>query len=111
PNLRKVAVMWNADDLGMTLRYRASETGAQALGITVLPVGVREPEDFAQAFAAMERDKPDAILLVTDSLTILNRKRVFEFAATHRLPAIYEFGSLVRDGGLMSYGPDEAESY
>jgi len=111
PNLRRVAVLWNADDLGMTLRYRASEAGAQALGITIQPLGVREPDDFGQAFAAMDRDMPDAILMVTDSLTLLNRKRVFEFAAAHRLPAIYEFGFLVRDGGLMSYGPDDNESY
>ena len=111
PNLRKVAVLWNADDLGMTLRYRASEAGAKALGIAVVPLGVREPDDFEQAFTAMTRDMPDAILMVTDSLTLLNRKRVFEFAATHNLPAIYEFGFLVRDGGLMSYGPDEGESF
>lgn len=111
PNLRRVAVLWNADDLGMTLRYRASEKGAQALGVAIQPLGVREPDDFTQAFTAMNDDMPDAILMVTDSLTILNRKRVFEFAAAHRLPAIYEFGFLVRDGGLMSYGPDEGETY
>ncbi len=101
PRLRKVAMLWNADDLGMTLRYRASETGAQALGISVQALGVREPNDFDQAFAAMNRDVPDAILMVSDALTILNRKRVFEFAAAHRLPAIYEDDRYVRDGGLM----------
>jgi putative ABC transport system substrate-binding protein len=110
PSLRRVAVLWNADDLGMTLRYRASEAGAQALGVSVLPLGVREPDDFDQAFAAMNRDMPDAILMVSDSLTNLNRKRVFEFAAAHRLPAIYEFDYYARDGGLMSYGPDPDES-
>src|SRR6266498_1205800 len=81
PRLRKVAMLWNAADLGMMLRYRASETGAQALGISVQALGVRELNDFDQAFAAMTRDMPDAILMVSDSLTILNRKRVFEFAA------------------------------
>jgi putative tryptophan/tyrosine transport system substrate-binding protein len=111
PGLRRVAMLWNADDLGMTLRYRASEAGAQALGVTVVPLGVREPDDFNQAFGAMDRDMPDAILMVSDSLTTLNRKLVFEFAATHRLPAIYEFDSLVRDGGLMSYGPEVDESF
>jgi putative tryptophan/tyrosine transport system substrate-binding protein len=111
PNLRRVAVLWNADDLGMTLRYRASEAGAQALGVSVLPLGVREPNDFDQAFGAMNRDMPDAILMVADPLTTLNRKRVFEFAATHRLPAIYELSLFVRDGGLMSYGPDLDESF
>jgi ABC-type uncharacterized transport system substrate-binding protein len=111
PTLRRVAMLWNAADLGMTLRYQASEAGAQALGLSVQPLGVREPDDFEQAFAAMQRERPDAILMVTDTLTLLNRKRVFEFAAAHKLPAIYEFDSLVRDGGLLSYGPDQDESF
>jgi ABC-type uncharacterized transport system substrate-binding protein len=49
--------------------------------------------------------------MVTDALTTLNRKRVFEFAAEQKLPAIYEYDSLVRDSGLMSYGPDMSELY
>ena len=59
----------------------------------------------------MERERPDAILMVADTLTVLNRKLVFDFAVLHRLPAIYEFDALVRDGGLMSYGPDRAEIF
>ena len=59
----------------------------------------------------MKRDPPDAILMVSDSLTLLNRKRVIDYAAAHRLPAIYEAESIVRDGGLMSYGADSGESY
>jgi putative tryptophan/tyrosine transport system substrate-binding protein len=110
PRLRKVAMLWNANDPGMTLRYRASEAGAQALGISVQPLGVREPDDFDQAFAAMNSAMPDAILMVSDPLTTGNRKRIFEFAAAHRLPAIYEFDFIARDGGLMSYGPDPNES-
>ncbi len=110
PGLRRVAVLWNAADLGMTLRYRAAEAGAKAMGISVQPLGVREPNDFDQVFAAMNSDMPDAILMVSDALTSLNRKRVFEFVAAHRLPAIYENDLYVRDGGLMSYGPDLNES-
>ena len=111
PGLQRVAILWNANDLGMTLRYRASEAGAQALGISVQPLGVREPEDFEEAFAAMKREMPDAIFMVSDVLTNLNRRRVYEFAAMHRLPAMYEFDFLVRDGGLMSYGPDLDQSF
>ena len=48
--------------------------------------------------------------MVADALTFLNRKRVFDFAAEHRLPAIYETSAFARDGGLMSYGPDEKET-
>jgi putative ABC transport system substrate-binding protein len=111
PSLRKIAMLWNADDLGMTLRYKSAEAAARTLGFEIQPLGVREPEDFAAAFAAMVRDRPDAILMVTDALTALNRKRVFEFAVQHKLPAIYEYPYLVRDGGLMSYGPAMDELY
>jgi putative ABC transport system substrate-binding protein len=106
PNLRTVAVLWNAGDLGMTLRYRAAEAEAQRLGLSVVPLGVRAPDDFETAFSEMVKMPPDAIMMVTDVLTTLNRKRVIDFAATQRLPAIYEFASLVQDGGLMAYGPN-----
>jgi putative ABC transport system substrate-binding protein len=111
PQLRRVAMLWNKDDLGMSQRYDASAKAAQDIGVTVQPLGVREPDDFNDAFAAMNREPPDAILMVTDALTLLNRKRVIDYAAEHRLPAIYEQDFITRDGGLMSYGADAQESF
>jgi putative ABC transport system substrate-binding protein len=108
PALSRVAMLWNAADLGMTLRYRSAEDAARVLGVRVQTLGVREPDDFDHAFAEMTRERPDAILMVSDALTILNRKRVLEFASTNRLPTIFETGALVRDGGLMSYGPKQS---
>jgi putative ABC transport system substrate-binding protein len=92
----------------MTLRYHSAEDAARVLGIKVQTLGVREPDDFEQAFAEMTRARPDAILMVSDALTILNRKRVVEFAAANRLPTIFEAGALVHEGGLMSYGPKQS---
>jgi putative tryptophan/tyrosine transport system substrate-binding protein len=111
PSIRKVAMLWNKNDLGMTLRYQASADAAKSLAVTVQPLGVGEPDDFADAFATMDREPPDAILMVSDALTILNRKRVFDYAAAHRVPAIYENDPFVRGGGLMSYGADLKECY
>jgi putative ABC transport system substrate-binding protein len=110
PNMRRVAMLWNRDDLGMSLRYEASAKAAEVLGITVQTLGVREPDDFNGVFEAMDKEPPDAILMVSDALTNLNRKRVFDYATAKRLPAIYEIDSLVRDGGLMSYGADLKQS-
>jgi len=110
PQLKRVAMLWNTDDRAMTLRYQASAETAQMQGLVVEPLGVREPNDFNGAFAAMDRDKPDAILMVADALTVLNRKRVFDYAAAHWLPAIYESDFFAREGGLMSYGADQHES-
>jgi ABC-type uncharacterized transport system substrate-binding protein len=111
PSVHRVAMLWNAEDLGMSLRYKAAEAQARGLGIDVESLGVRAPEGFDDAFAAMMRRPPDAILMVSDVLTTLNRKRVFDFATEHKLPAIYEYDFLVREGGLMSYGPDVSEMF
>src|SRR5437588_10938019 len=60
----------------------------------------------------MDRDPPDAILLVADVLTNLNRKRVFDYAAAHHIPALYEYDiPWVHGGGLMSYGPGLHECF
>ena len=57
PDVRAVAVVWNADDLGMTLRYRAAEVEAKRLGMQIVPLGVHAPDDFDAAFAAMTESR------------------------------------------------------
>jgi len=111
PNTARVAVIWNAGDQAMTLRTREIERAAGVLHVTIQPLGVREPEDFDQAFAAIARERPDALLLVTDALTNINRKKVLDFAAQQRIPAVYERSFYVRDGGLISYGPSNDDTF
>jgi len=111
PRAARIAVLWNADDRGMTLRYREVEKAARTLHVTVQPLGVREPDDFDMAFSAMTANRPDALIMVTDALTLLNRKRVIDFALVHRIPAMYEASLLVQDGGLMSYGANQDDNF
>src|SRR5262249_18717500 len=105
PALGRVAMLWNAADLGMTLRYRAAEDAASPLGVKVQTLGVREPDDFEHAFAEMTRERPDAILMVSDALTMLNRRRVVEFANTHAAATVVGTGRRGRGGGLVAVGP------
>jgi putative ABC transport system substrate-binding protein len=110
PKAALIAVVWNTNDQGMTLRYREIEKAARALRVEVQAFGVREPDDFDAAFFAMTRRRPDALFLVADGLTTSNRKRFVEFAATHRIPSMYEWNFIVREGGLMSYGVSMEDS-
>jgi len=68
-------ILWNTDDPGMTLRYQSAQSAAGAIGVNVQPLGVREPDDFDNAFAEMQREPPDTILMVNDALTAFNRKQ------------------------------------
>ncbi len=111
PKAARIAVLWNANDQGMTLRYREIKKAARILHVGVQPFGVREVEDFPGAFSTMAHDRPDATFLVADPLTTTNRKQFVEFAATHRIPAMYEWNFIVREGGLMSYGPSIEDGF
>jgi putative ABC transport system substrate-binding protein len=112
PTLRRVAIIWNTADAGMVLRYQTSDAAARMLGLVIQPFGVREPDDIDRAFEAIARDKPDAVLVIAEALTISNRRRIYDFAAVNLLPVLYDENRfLVRDGGLMFYGPDDDESF
>jgi len=105
PHLAHVALIWNRSDDAMTLRFQNIQAAARTLGVTVRPLGVQEPGDFDQAFAALAQERFDALFVVADPLTTFYRKRLVEFAAQRRVPAMYELRGYVDDGGLMAYGP------
>jgi putative ABC transport system substrate-binding protein len=105
PKLSRVAVLWNAGDAGMGLRMRAIQAASRQVGLTVRPLGVHSLEDFDVAFTAMTQERPDALFVIADPLVTGNRKRILDFTAKHRLPAMYEFRAYAADGGLMAYGP------
>jgi putative ABC transport system substrate-binding protein len=108
PKLSRVAVLWNSADNGMTARFKDIQSASPTLGVAVRPIGVQKSEDLELAFAAMTRERPDALFVVTDILSATNRKRILEFAAQNRLPVMGEQREWVTEGGLISYGPNFA---
>jgi putative tryptophan/tyrosine transport system substrate-binding protein len=110
PKLNRVAVLWNSTDFGMSLRYREVEGTAPVLRVGLQPLGIRTPADFDEAFLAMRRQRPDALLVISDPLTSSNQSGLLAFAAETRLPAMYERPDFVNAGGLMFYGPNPAEN-
>lgn len=73
------------------------------LGVAVYAVDVRGPDDLEGGLAAIVKDRPQGLLVVDDPLFIPHRRSIVEFAAKHRLPAIYPFREYVEAGGLMAY--------
>jgi len=68
---------------------------------------VRGPRDFERAFAAMARERPDALLFIVDGMTIQHGAEIVDFVTKHRIPSMLD--RAYKAGGLMSYGADEAE--
>jgi hypothetical protein len=68
--LSRMAILWNAADPGMVLRFREIEAAARVLGVTLHSHQVRSPQDFEPAFAAIARERPDALFVVAEALTL-----------------------------------------
>jgi putative ABC transport system substrate-binding protein len=79
---------------------------AEALGVELKFFDAREPGQFDEAFAAIGRERSDALLALSDPMFNINRVRLAELAAAHRLPAMWGSKEHVAAGGLMAYGPD-----
>ena len=107
--VRPAAVLWNPDYYGMAARFKQLQTAAPAMGMNVRSVEIRDSRELERALEGLDRDRPDAIVLLADPLTMSQRLRIVEFAAEERLPAIYEQDQFVDAGGLMSYGPNVDE--
>jgi putative ABC transport system substrate-binding protein len=99
-------MLWNDTNTGMVLRAREAQDAAAKLSVTIHSIGVHDLIDFDPAFARFESSRVDALLTLVDPFTSQHRKRIVDFAAQRRLPAIYEAREFGESGGLICYGPN-----
>jgi len=104
PQISRVAFLWNPDHPDN--EQREAQRAAQALGVQLHLVEVRSSDDFESAFRAANNAGIDSLYVVSSRQTVLNIKRIVEFAAQNRLPLAGGWGAWAKEGGLFSYGPD-----
>ena len=103
PTAGRVAVLFNPTDAGTPLDWKETEVAARAMGVTLVRVEVRAPEELDIAFARMKNERAAALVVFSHTFTFTHRGRIVELAARHRLPAMYGFASFSREGGLVAY--------
>jgi putative ABC transport system substrate-binding protein len=112
PQSTRVAVLANPAFAVNTLYLHNLTVAAQALGMYLHVVEVRRADELDAAFAAITRADADALMVLSDpALMDSLLGRVAALAATHRLPAMYNWKMYVEAGGLMSYGPSLPERH
>ena len=104
PGVSRVAVLWNPANPGAVLQLRSAEAAARALGVRLQVLEAQGPGEIDRAFAAMRRERAGALLVVLDSVFLLERERIADLAAKNRLPAVYGLRYHAEAGGLMAYG-------
>jgi putative tryptophan/tyrosine transport system substrate-binding protein len=106
PRLGSVAVLQNPDFPEATNRWRDAEAAGKSLGVRLQAWEVRSPQEIETAFSAMDRARPNALLVFSDPAVLeRHRERIIGLALKYRLPAIYPWRPYVEEGGLMVYGP------
>jgi ABC-type uncharacterized transport system substrate-binding protein len=105
PSLAHVSVFWNPANPFHVGSLKQAQTAAESLRIRLDDLGVRTEEELDPAFAAIVKERPDALLVLADRVFLHNRTRMMDFALKNRLPSVNAYRELVEAGGLMSYGP------
>ena len=95
----------------LVFALKEMQGAAGTLGVTLQPQEVRRPQDFAAAFAAIAQERPDALLVLQDAVTMQQRGDITDFAMHERLPSMFQEKGWAQAGGLMSYGEDLAAMY
>ena len=111
PRIAKLAILANLTNAGAASFVAAMTDAARKFNIGAVVAEVTRGEDFLTAFAMIRNAHLDGLLVAVEPLIQTHGAEVIAFAATTRLPAIYDFGELARQGGLIAYGPVFIEHY
>jgi putative ABC transport system substrate-binding protein len=111
PHVSRVAVLMRPGSRMHAGSLRAIEAAALSLGVQVTAAGARDAAEIESAIDAFSGAPKGGLIVLSYVLANVNRKKIFERAARHRLPAIYPFRHYVTDGGLISYGVDPADQF
>ena len=111
PKVKRVAVLRDSGLALATVQWSAIEKPARDMGIALRSLNVAKAEDYVKAFAAMTKDRPDALTIIDNTRMSAYRKIIADFAEKNRLPTMFGFAEFAEAGGFMSYGPNVPEVF
>ena len=110
PQVTRAAVIRDPAISHGTAEFSAIQAVAPALGVEVIPIGVRDSGEIERAVEAFARSANGG-LIGAAYLPAVTRDLIITLAARHKLPAVYPFRYMVAAGGLVSYGPDLIDEF
>jgi len=113
PEVRHAALLFNPQTAPYVSEYYRGpfEAAAPAFGVRASAAIVHEMPEIEVAMAALAREPGGGLVVPPDNFSYVHRSMIFALAARHRLPAVYPFRFMAREGGLVSYGVDLGETF
>ena len=111
PKVARVAVLYHGGPGGDQEELSETQTAARALRIQIQPLHVKEPSQFRNGYAAMTKERAEALVILHGSFTAFHRKELIELAFKHWLPTMCASPIWSLDGGLISYSRDRQDQF
>jgi putative ABC transport system substrate-binding protein len=106
PNTKRVAMIWDPNNRGMTLRLTAIQAAASKLGIELQSIAAPGSDELAGALTGAAKNPPDA-LIVLSPIYAAYRNEIIDFTTKTNVPLIFDTKGLAGEpGALVSYGAD-----
>jgi putative ABC transport system substrate-binding protein len=109
PTIRRVATVHNLSIAPEARGWAEMQEAARTLSLRLFSKDVRTPGDFDSAFAAIARERAEALVVLPNTLNGAHTKRIVDFATQNRLPTMFGDGNAVKAGGFMSYWTNWAD--
>jgi putative ABC transport system substrate-binding protein len=111
PGLQRVAIMFNPDTAPASAYMPSLETAARSLKVVPIITPVHSDVEIETAIIALGREPRGGLVVMPDAFTFAHRAPIILAAARNNVPAVYTQSFYAREGGLLSYGPDQVDFY
>jgi putative ABC transport system substrate-binding protein len=113
PQIKRVASMYNPDTASAIASYyrQSFETGARSFNLLPVAAPVHSDTEIEATIVSLGHEVPGGLIVLPDAYMLVHRPKVIALTARNDVPAIYSDFVYAREGGLLSYGPDRAETF
>jgi ABC-type uncharacterized transport system substrate-binding protein len=111
PDATTIALLLNPKNPDVGPYLQDVRRAARSLGQQIQVLNAANEEEIDVAFAALARERADALLLDPDPFLVSRREQIVTLANYHKIPALYDWRESAEVGGLASYGPSHTDPY
>jgi putative ABC transport system substrate-binding protein len=111
PHVTRVAVLRDSTNTGQIAQFGAIQAVASSVGVELSPIENYDAEEAERGLMTFVRGSNDGLIVTGGGTEQTRRDLIIKFASAHRLPGVYPYRRFAAEGGLISYGIDQAEPY
>jgi putative ABC transport system substrate-binding protein len=111
PGLKRAAIVFNPDTAPVSTYMPSFETAARSLKVELIITPVHSVVEIEKAIIALGREPGGGLVFLPDIFTTAHRAPIILAASQNNVPAVYWLSDFPREGGLLSYGADQADTF